>query len=113
MQKVLQKKKWTPTDDATLDHVAALTKARGLSTRAIKALSSKYFRDLVANRAKSGADRLTSPMSSTAPRRWIGTCSTSSTSSCGFQPHARLVPSAPRMAQAMTMTKARCATSHS
>lgn len=52
LQKVLQKKKWAPTDACTLDHVAALTKATGLSTRAIKALSSKYFRDMVANRAK-------------------------------------------------------------
>jgi len=53
LQQVLKKKKWAPTDDCTLEHVAALTKATGLSTRAIKALSSKYFRDLVANRAKS------------------------------------------------------------
>lgn len=55
LQKVIQKKKWAPTDTCTLDHVAALTKATGLSTRAIKALSSKYFRDLVASRAKGPA----------------------------------------------------------
>jgi DNA helicase-2/ATP-dependent DNA helicase PcrA len=54
LQKVLQKKKWAPTDACTPEHVAALTKATNLSTRAIKALSSKYFRDMVANRAKAG-----------------------------------------------------------
>lgn len=54
LQKVVQKKKWAPGDACTPEHVAALVKANGLSTRAIKSLSGKFFRDMVANRLRAG-----------------------------------------------------------
>lgn len=50
----LMKKKWKHEDACTLEHAAALVKADGLSTRAIKALTGKYFRDQVKFKAQAG-----------------------------------------------------------
>jgi len=54
LRKVMARNKWEPGTDATLERVATLAKATGLSDRAKRSLGSKHFTTLAQKRIESG-----------------------------------------------------------
>lgn len=54
LRKVMARNKWEPGTDATLERIAALAKASGLSERAKRSLGSKHFITLAQKRIENG-----------------------------------------------------------